>query len=85
MLPRCVYLSRDDIGQAYPVPVSVMIELPYSSPVGQPLPPQEHAISVSLPTWADTLGYKQGEEEILSRMQTGYPRYFVHMSVRKVR
>ena len=56
-----------------------------TSTVGQPLPPSDHAISVSLPTWLETLGYKKGDTHIIDRMQTGYPRYFIHLSIRKVR
>ena len=56
-----------------------------TSTVGQPLPPSDHAISVSLPTWLETLGYKKGDSHIIDRMQTGYPRYFIHLSIRKVR
>ena len=44
----------------------------------------EHAISVSLPTWADNVGYEEGEERVLNAMQTGYPRFFVHLNIRKV-
>ncbi|THH13187.1 hypothetical protein EW146_g7002 [Bondarzewia mesenterica] len=54
------------------------------SAVGQPVPPTKHAVSVSLPTWADTVGYKMGDAGILKCMQNGYPRYFIHMSIRKL-
>ena len=33
------------------------------------------AVSVSLPTWSANVGYEEGEEWVMSRMTTGYPRY----------
>jgi len=32
------------------------------------------AVSVSLPTWRANVGYEEGEEWVLSKMKTGYPR-----------
>ena len=34
----------------------------------------EQAVSVSLPTWKANVGYEEGEDWVLSKMQTGYPR-----------
>jgi hypothetical protein len=44
-----------------------------------------HAISVSLPTWRDNIGYEEGERRVLDAMESGYPRFFIHRSVEKVR
>jgi cystathionine gamma-synthase len=56
------------------------------SPVGSAVPPfTEHAISVSLPTWRDTVGYEEGERRVIDSMVTGYPRFFIHLSIQKVR
>jgi hypothetical protein len=33
------------------------------------------AVSVSLPTWKANVGYEGGEEWVVSKMKTGYPRY----------
>lgn len=44
-----------------------------------------HAISVSLPTWVDYLGYAGAEARVIDAMTTGYPRFFIHRSVRRVR
>lgn len=33
------------------------------------------AVSVSLPTWESNVGYEEGQEWVVSRMTTGYPRY----------
>jgi cystathionine gamma-synthase len=32
------------------------------------------AVSVSLPTWRSNVGYEEGEEWVVSKMKTGYPR-----------
>jgi cystathionine gamma-synthase len=34
-------------------------------------------VSVSLPTWRANVGYEEGEEWVISKMKTGYPRYVV--------
>jgi cystathionine gamma-synthase len=46
--------------------------------LGKPLPPSPHANSVCLPTWADVIGYEQADPRVISRLQTGYPRFFIH-------
>ncbi|KJZ77635.1 hypothetical protein HIM_02812 [Hirsutella minnesotensis 3608] len=51
--------------------------------LGEPLPQgDEHAVSVSLPTWADTEGWAKRDPEILSQLQAGYPRFYVPLIVR---
>lgn len=35
----------------------------------------DQAVSVSLPTWKSNVGYEEGEEWVVSKMATGYPRY----------
>jgi cystathionine gamma-synthase len=53
--------------------------------LGNPIPAfTEHAISVSLPKWADNIGYEEGEARVVGVMQTGYPRFFIHLNIRKV-
>lgn len=32
------------------------------------------AVSVSLPTWRANVGYEEGEEWVMSKMKSGYPR-----------
>ena len=55
------------------------------NPLGNPIPAfTEHAISVSLPEWADNVGYEEGEARVLDAMQTGYPRFFIQTSIKKV-
>ncbi|KAI0064226.1 PLP-dependent transferase [Artomyces pyxidatus] len=53
--------------------------------LGNPIPPfTQHAISVSLPTWADNVAYEEGHPRVMKRMETGYPRFFVHLSIQKL-
>ncbi|EON67011.1 hypothetical protein W97_06127 [Coniosporium apollinis CBS 100218] len=50
--------------------------------VGESIPPMTaHAVSVSLPTWRANVGYEEGQDWVVSRMQTGYPRFFIHKSI----
>jgi cystathionine gamma-synthase len=56
-------------------------ELPYfrsSFPLGTPLPFDEHACSVSLPTWSSVVGYEEGDIKVTSALQCGYPRFVYH-------
>ncbi|CAK7208980.1 Cystathionine gamma-synthase [Sporothrix curviconia] len=47
--------------------------------LGESIPPDTaHAVSVSLPTWKANVGYEEGESWVLSKMVTGYPRFFIH-------
>ncbi|RDA90345.1 hypothetical protein CP533_4135, partial [Ophiocordyceps camponoti-saundersi (nom. inval.)] len=42
----------------------------------QSIPPDTaHAISVSLPTWKANIGYEEGQEWVVSKLETGYPRF----------
>lgn len=54
-------------------------ELPFESkPLGSPLPFDEHACSVSLPTWSSVVGYEEGDEAVTTAMTCGYPRFVYH-------
>ncbi|KAH6677500.1 pyridoxal phosphate-dependent transferase [Halenospora varia] len=53
-----------------------VIELGESIPALTP-----HASSVSLPTWADNVGYEEGQERVVGKMTTGYPRFFIHKAI----
>ncbi|KAH6890991.1 pyridoxal phosphate-dependent transferase [Thelonectria olida] len=51
--------------------------------LGESIPPDTaHAVSVSLPTWKSNVGYEEGEDWVIGRLTTGYPRFFVHRSIR---
>lgn len=52
--------------------------------VGQPVPNTEHAVSVSLPSWKATVGYEKGEDWVISKMKTGYPRFFIHLTIQEL-
>lgn len=54
--------------------------------LGASIPPHTpHAISVSLPTWKDVVGYEEGDARVMNSMVNGYPRFFIHLSIEKVR
>ncbi|OBZ67848.1 putative cystathionine gamma-synthase [Grifola frondosa] len=53
--------------------------------LGTSVPPfTAHAISVSLPTWDDNVGYERGEKRVVDAMVSGYPRFFIHLSIQKL-
>lgn len=43
-----------------------------------------HAISVTLPTWEATVGYEEGEDWVVEKMKSGYPRFFIHGVIREL-
>ncbi|KAF9492719.1 PLP-dependent transferase [Pleurotus eryngii] len=49
---------------------------------GQPIPPVEHAISVSLPTWKDNLNYEDNKKRLVGALVRGYPRFIVHERIK---
>ena len=49
-----------------------------SSELGEPLPLDDHACSVSLPTWSSVVGYEEGESAVVSKLKCGYPRFVFH-------
>ncbi|KAG8424273.1 Cystathionine gamma-synthase [Metarhizium acridum] len=50
--------------------------------LGEPIPQDTaHAVSVSLPTWQSNIGYEEGEQWVVEKMATGYPRFFIHKSI----
>ncbi|KAJ5114601.1 hypothetical protein NUU61_000360 [Penicillium alfredii] len=44
----------------------------------------EKAVSASLPTWRSNIGYEEGEDWVMSKMECGYPRFFVHPLIQKL-
>ncbi|KAI1430935.1 pyridoxal phosphate-dependent transferase [Xylaria sp. CBS 124048] len=51
--------------------------------LGDSIPPgTAHAVSVSLPTWKANVGYEEGEQWVIGSMVTGYPRFFIHNSIK---
>ena len=51
---------------------------------GRPVPETPHAVSVSLPTWKANIGYEEGEDWVVSKMKTGYPRFFIHLTIQEL-
>lgn len=58
---------------------------PGSAALGTSIPHTEHALSVSLPTWRDNVDWAEGNARVVDIMATGYPRFFVHRPIQKVR
>ncbi|KAK4703756.1 hypothetical protein P7C70_g2461, partial [Phenoliferia sp. Uapishka_3] len=58
------------------------VAAPPYSPVGGTIPAATpHAVSVSLPTWADNVDYEEGHERIKNSMKSGYPRFYIHHQI----
>ena len=43
-----------------------------------------HAVSVNLPKMQDIISYEEGDAELLTSLQSAYPRFFMNLFVRKV-
>jgi cystathionine gamma-synthase len=52
--------------------------------LGAPIPDDPHAISVCLPTWADVIGYEEGEQRVRAALRAGYPRFVVNGEVARL-
>ena len=52
--------------------------------IGRPLPDSPHACAVSLPTWDSVIGYEEGRDKIVTKMELGYPRFFLHPLVKRL-
>lgn len=56
-----------------------------SQEIGIPIPENTpHAVSVTLPTWEATVGYEEGEDWVVSQMNSGYPRFFIHSIIKEL-
>lgn len=62
-----------------------MTQLSPSQAIGAPIPNNTaHAISVTLPTWEATVGYEEGEDWVVQKMKSGYPRFFIHGIIKEL-
>jgi cystathionine gamma-synthase len=52
--------------------------------LGVPIPDDRHATSVCLPTWDSVIGYEEGRDKVISKLQCGYPRFFLHPAVSRL-
>ena len=55
-----------------------------ASSIGRPLPDSVHAVSVSLPTLDSVIGYEEGRDRVTKKLESGYPRFFVHPLVKRI-
>lgn len=65
---------------ALPNPMTVGNHLP----LGQAIPDSLHAVSVSIPTMADVIGYEEKRPETLAQLTSGYPRFVLHSFLRQI-
>src|SRR5690348_15007684 len=49
----------------------------HAEDLGSPIPPSPYAVSVCLPLWEHVVGYEEGDQKVVSKFQSGYPRFFV--------
>ena len=52
--------------------------------LGEPIPNNLHGVSVSLPKWADVVGYEECDPRVINAMQLGYPRFVYHPLIKKL-
>jgi cystathionine gamma-synthase len=50
-------------------------------PIGCPIPLDEHAVSVSMPKWADVVGYEEGDPEVVAIMKIGKKKSCMHTCI----
>ena len=62
-----------------------MKEIPEHIPCGFSIPTANpHAVSASLPTISDVVGYEDKLSSVMRKMQSGYPRFFMNKMVKAV-
>ncbi|ORY16982.1 pyridoxal phosphate-dependent transferase [Clohesyomyces aquaticus] len=58
---------------------------PHSLPLGHSIPHKDdHAISVSLPSWEKVVQYMKGEKSVVDKLQSDYPRFYEHQYVQEL-
>lgn len=61
-----------------------MKEIPQHIPCGSSIPiDNPHAVSVSLPTVADVIGYESKNPYVMQKLQSGYPRFYMNKLIQK--
>ena len=66
--------------------IAIMKNIPEHIQCGFSIPTSNpHAVSASLPTIADVIGYEDKLDGVMRKMQSGYPRFFTNKYVGKVR
>lgn len=46
--------------------------------LGQPIPDRPHAVSCSIPTMRDVVGYEEKDPATIEHLRSGYPRFVLH-------
>src|SRR6476619_2908271 len=49
----------------------------HAEDLGSPIPPSPYAVSVCLPLWEHVIGYEEGDPKVVSKFESGYPRFFI--------
>lgn len=53
-------------------------------PLGRRIPDRLHAVSVSLPTMRDMIGYEEKDPAVVRQIGSGYPRFVLHPCLRRL-
>ena len=53
-------------------------------PLGRRIPDRLHAVSVSLPTMRDLIGYEEKDPAVAQQITSGYPRFVLHPCLRQL-
>ena len=53
-------------------------------PLGKRIPDELHAVSVSIPTMADVIGYEERDPDTIAQMEAGYPRFVKHECLQQI-
>lgn len=56
---------------------------PLSGPedLASPMPVDEHAVSLALPTWQSLIDYEEGDSSLEEKIRLGYPRFVLHEAI----
>ena len=52
--------------------------------LGIPVPDDRHAVTTCLPTWDSVVGYEEGRDKVMSKLQSGYPRFVLNPVVQRL-
>lgn len=52
--------------------------------LGLPIPDDDHAVSVCLPTWSDIIGYEEQHDQVIDKLQAVYPRFGFHPLIQQL-
>ncbi len=52
--------------------------------LGIPVPNDKHAVTMCLPTWASVIGYEEARDKVMSKLQSGYPRFVLNPAVQRL-